>query len=77
MNLGIILFIVGLAVIFYLLKVHIQKSVLKNIGVGIAFLIALYGLILTVQPKEDEYVKFTKSTVSHKEKESNIIKTDR
>lgn len=77
MSLGIILFITGLAVVFYLLNVHIQKSVLKNISVAVALLIALYGLILMVQPKEDEYVKFTKSTVSHKEKELNIIKTDK
>lgn len=66
MKIGIILLLIGLALAFYLLNVHFQKRVLKNIGVVVAVLMMIYGLILTLQPDEDEYVKFTKSTI-HKD----------
>lgn len=67
MKLGILLFLAGVAIVFYLLNFKFEKKVLKNIALVLSVLLALYGLILTVQPEENKYVKFTKSTI-HKDK---------
>lgn len=64
MKLGIILFLIGSALILYLVKIDFEKEVLKRIGIAIGVLMLLYGLVLIVQPSEDKYVKFTESTVS-------------
>lgn len=64
MKLGIILFLIGSALILYLVKIDFEKEVLKRIGIAIGVLMLLYGLILVVQPNEDNYVKFTKTTIS-------------
>ena len=65
MKMGIILFILGLVLLTLLLKVEINKQVVKNIAVGIAILLSIYGLILMVQPNEDKYFEYTKTTINH------------
>jgi hypothetical protein len=64
MKIGVLLFVIGLLLALYLLKIKFEKKILTNIGIVVAVLFVLYGLILMVQPSDDEYVKFTKSTVS-------------
>lgn len=64
MKLGIILFIIGAILALYLSKVKIEKSFLTKIGTLVGILMVLYGLILIIQPNEDEYVKFTETTIS-------------
>ncbi len=64
MKIGIIVFLAGLLLAFYLLNVHFQKRVLKNIGVVVGILMVIYGLIMMLQPSDDKYVKFTKTTIS-------------
>jgi uncharacterized membrane protein len=64
MKLGIILFIIGSIMALYLSKVKIEKTFLTKAGTVIGVLLLLYGLILIIQPSEDEYVKFTKTTIS-------------
>jgi xanthine/uracil permease len=76
MYIGIFIFLAGLVLVLYLLNVHFQKRVLKNIGVIIGVLMAVYGLILMLQPPDDEYVKFTKTTIS-KEKVQDMQKVDK
>lgn len=71
MKLGIILFLIGAALILYLVKIEFEKEVLKRIGIAVGILMLLYGLILVVQPSEDNYVKFTQTTVS---KDKNTTK---
>lgn len=71
MKLGIILFLIGAALILYLVKIEFEKEVLKRIGIAVGVLMLLYGLILVVQPSEDNYVKFTQTTVS---KDKNTTK---
>lgn len=66
MKLGIILFIIGSILALYLSKVKIEKTFLTRVGTVIGILMLLYGLILIIQPSDDEYVKFTKTTI-HKE----------
>jgi len=65
MKMGIILFILGLVLLTLLLKVEINKQVVKNIAIGIAILLSIYGLILMVQPNEDKYFDYTQTTISH------------
>lgn len=66
MKIGIILFIIGSVLALYLSKVKIEKTFLTRVGTIVGILMLLYGLILIIQPKEDTYVKFTKTTI-HKE----------
>ena len=66
MKLGILLFIVGVVVATYLSNLKFKKKVLKQIGIVFAVLLALYGLIQIIQPSENTYIKFTKTTVSQK-----------
>ena len=70
MKLGITLFIIGAVLALYLSKVKIEKSFLTKVGIGVGILMLLYGLILIIHPNEDEYVKFTKTTISKEEKKS-------
>jgi len=67
MKLGIILFIIGATLALYLSKVKIEKSFLTKVGTLVGVLMLLYGLILIIQPNEDEYVKFTETTISKPE----------
>lgn len=69
MKIGIILFIIGSILALYLSKVKIEKTFLTRVGTIIGILMLLYGLILIIQPQEDNYVKFTKTTI-HKEDNS-------
>lgn len=66
MKLGIILFIVGLILIVFLSKMQINKKILKNAGVVFGFFFIIYGIILIIQPSEDNYIKSTKTTTSYK-----------
>lgn len=62
MKLGILLLAIGLIVAFYLTNIKLKKKFVTKLGIVIAILIAIYGLILTLQP--DEYIKFTQTTIS-------------
>jgi uncharacterized membrane protein HdeD (DUF308 family) len=64
MKLGIILFIVGVIAVTYLANVKFNKKAFKKIGIIFAILLSLYGLIQFLQP--DDYIKFTKTTISEK-----------
>jgi hypothetical protein len=64
MKLGIILFIIGAILAIYLSKIKIEKTFLTKVGILVGILMTLYGLILIIQPNEDEYVKFTQTTIS-------------
>lgn len=73
MKIGIILFILGSLLALYLSKVKIEKTFLTRFGTVIGILMLLYGLVLMIQPKEDTYVKFTKTTI-HQEEPSKETK---
>lgn len=64
MKLGIILFIIGAILALYLSKVKIEKTFLTKVGTILGILMLLYGLVLIIQPNDDSYVKFTKTTIS-------------
>ena len=68
MKMGIILFILGLVLLTLLLRVEINKQVVKNIAIAIAILLSLYGVILMIQPNEDKYFEYTSTTISHIQK---------
>ena len=68
MKMGIILFILGLVLLTLLLRVEINKQVIKNIAVSIAILLSIYGVILMVQPNEDKYFEYTSTTISNIQK---------
>jgi len=61
MKIGILLFIVGAALIAYLSNIKYKKRFMKNVGIIFGILLVLYGIIITIQP--DEYIKFTKTTI--------------
>jgi xanthine/uracil/vitamin C permease (AzgA family) len=63
MKIGIILFILGLLLIAVLLKIKFTKDIIKNIGIFVAIIATIYGLILMVQPNEDTYFTYTKTTI--------------
>jgi len=64
MKLGIILFIIGSALTLYFSKIKIEKRFLAEIAIVVGIALSIYGLILIVQPAENDYVKFTKTTIS-------------
>lgn len=66
MQVGIILFILGALLALYFSKFKIEKKFLTEIAIIFGIIMALYGLILIVQPEEDKYIKFTQTTI-HKE----------
>ena len=63
MKLGIILLLVGSIMILYFSKIKIEKRFLTEIAIIVGIICTIYGLILIVQPSEDNYVKFTKTTI--------------
>jgi len=64
MKVGIILFVLGLILVVLLIRFKFDKEIIKNAGVFIGVIIAIYGLILMVQPNEDKYFDYTKTTIS-------------
>ncbi len=48
----------------YFYKIRIEKKFLSEIAIVIGIALSIYGLILIVQPDENDYVKFTKTTIS-------------
>lgn len=64
MKIGIILFVMGVILITLLLKVKFTKDMVKNVGVVVGVLFVLYGLILIVQPNDDNFIQYTKTTIS-------------
>ncbi|MCK5293471.1 MAG: hypothetical protein KAJ49_02380 [Arcobacteraceae bacterium] len=64
MQVGIILFIIGAALIIYLSNITYRKRFIKKLGIVFGILILVYGLILTMQP--DDYIKFTETTIVDK-----------
>jgi len=62
MKLGMIFLIIGIVLVLFLANVKFEKKVLKQIGIIIGVLLVLYGVILSIQPKE--YIKYTKTTIS-------------
>jgi hypothetical protein len=48
-------------------RINVDKKVLKNAGVVLGFFIIIYGIILIVQPSEDNYIKSTQTTTSYKD----------
>lgn len=64
MKIGILLLLVGLALIVYLSNIKFKKSILKNIGIVFGVLLFFYGVLQIVQPDDSSYVKFTTSTIS-------------
>ena len=61
MKLGIILFIIGSALIVYLSNITYKKRFIKKFGIILGILMLVYGVILSIQP--DDYIKFTKTTI--------------
>lgn len=55
----------------YFSKVKIEKRFLTEIAIVVGIVMCVYGLILTVQPDDEKYVKFTKTTIT---KENNSTK---
>ena len=62
MKLGILLFIAGIILTVYLANLKLQKKLLKRVGIIFGILLSLYGLIQFLQP--DDYIQFTKTTIS-------------
>jgi len=69
MKIAIIFLVIGLVLVLLLAKVKFQKKILSQIGIGLGILFLLYGLILSLQPKE--YIKYTKTTISKESNSSN------
>jgi len=69
MKIGIIFLIVGLILILLLANIKFQKKILSQIGIVLGILCLVYGLILSIQP--DEYIKYTKTTISKDTNSSN------
>lgn len=72
MKIGVILFIIGSVMTLYFSKIKIEKRFLTEIAIVAGIALSIYGLILIVQPDDDNYVKFTKTTIS--QQDSNTIK---
>ena len=62
MKIGILLFLVGAVLIVYLSNIKYKKRFLKKVGIIFGILLVLYSIITLIQP--DEYIVFTKSTIS-------------
>ena len=69
MKLALILVVVGLLLILLLSKIKIEKQFFSKIGIIIGILCFIYGLILLIQP--DDYIKYTKTTISKDTNSSN------
>lgn len=70
MQLGIIFLVIGIVLVLFLANVKFEKKVLTQIGIVIGILLVIYGVILSIQPKE--YIKYTQTTIS---KDTNSSKT--
>jgi len=70
MKVGIILFIVGLILITLLTNTKFNKNIVKNLAIILATLVTLYGVILMVQPGDDKYFDYTKTTISKQDKKN-------
>jgi Ca2+/Na+ antiporter len=68
MRFAFILIIIGSVLFFLLSNIKLQKKVLKTIGVVFSLALVVYGLILLVQP--NEYIQYTKTTISQDENTS-------
>ncbi|MEA3553579.1 MAG: hypothetical protein U9R39_04130 [Campylobacterota bacterium] len=66
MKLGILLFIIGVVLVVYLANIKIKKRFLSNVGIVFGILLLIYGLILSMQP--DEFIVYTKTTISQEAK---------
>jgi len=66
MKLGILLFIIGLALVLYLANIKIKKRFLSDIGIVFGILLLIYGLVLAMQP--DDFIVYTKTTISQEVK---------
>jgi len=64
MKIGIILLLIGLIITLYFSKIKIEKRFLTEIAIIIGIILVLYGLILIVQPPKNDYIQFTKTTIS-------------
>ena len=62
MKIAILLFLVGTALIIYLSNIKYKKRFIKIVGIISGILLVLYSIIILIQP--DEYIVFTKSTIS-------------
>jgi len=71
MKIGIILFIIGSVMTLYFSKIKIEKRFLTEIAIVVGIALSIYGLILIVQPDDDNYVKFTKTTISKQDLNSS------
>jgi hypothetical protein len=69
MKLALILLVIGLVLILLLAKIKIEKQIISKIGIVIGILFCIYGLILLIQP--DDYIKYTKTTISKDTNSSN------
>lgn len=65
MKFGILLVVIGFLLVGYLLKFHFDKTLIKVLGVVLGLFLCIYGLILIVQPSDDEFIKYTKTTKAH------------
>jgi len=61
---GFILILIGIALLLYLIKIKVDKQILSSVGIGISVILIIYGLIQVYQPNDDNYVKFTQTTIS-------------
>ena len=66
MKLGILLFIIGAALVLYLANIKIKKRFLSDIGIVFGILLLIYGLVLAMQP--DDFIVYTKTTISQEVK---------
>lgn len=69
MIMGIFFVILGILLIGYLAKIQVKKKVISEIGIVLGILCVVYGLILSIQPKE--YIQYTKTTISKEDNSSN------
>ena len=75
MKTGILLLLVGFILIVLFSKIGLNKQFFKKAGVVLGVFFIIYGIILMVQPKEDSYIKFTKTTKSQKSHIDQSYKT--
>ncbi len=70
MNIGFIFLVLGIVLLLVLGKIRFKKKLLTQIGIVVGILFLIYGLILSIQPKE--YIKYTQTTIT---KDTNLSKT--
>lgn len=60
---------IGLFLFFYLIKIKLNKQIISTIGIILAILLIIYGLIEINQPSD--YIKFTETTIVDNNKTIN------